>query len=283
MLRRFATIFAFILVACPAYSQDDTSFNDFEASEELEELTLLLSNEDIDSDALNAARLRANSIESRAASCASESRDAGVRLEEQFDPLREIEVEGAATESRPQRQYQEIRDALDEAAARQSMCEGLVQEAQDLAVKISARQNQLSQQILSHRTESALALIDGLPERAVEWPAKIRAQFQVSLVEGLTPLRLLWYLIIGGFLAAVVGILLRRRFTTWYQAQGGDDAPPQMKHLFPRPIAEYAPLWLEGAMLFTILQFAIPDSSGDTHGHPRRVRNFRVRTQLRLD
>lgn len=263
MFRHLATLLALFLVAVPAYSQDETSFNDRDADEELTELSLLLSNHDLDGEALNTARLRASAIENGAAACAKESSEASTRLEEQFDPLREIVVEVGNAQSGPQKQRREIRDALDEAVARQSLCDGLVQEAQDLADKISARQNQLSQQILSHRTDSALTLIDGLPERAADWPTKLRAQFQVTLVDGLTPLRLMWYLIIGGFLAAIAGLLLRRRFTSWYQAAGGDDAAPQMKHLFPKPIAEFAPLWLEGAVLFVILLFAIPDSSSE--------------------
>ena len=257
-LPRVATaLLALLLFAQPGYPQEGPTFDDFDAVEELQVISQLLSNDDIDSTALNAARLRTAAIENDAAACVQENSAARIRLEERFEPLREIDQE-ASKASRDQRDA--IRNSLDAAITRQSQCQGLVQEAQDIAARISERQNQLSQQVLTHRTGSVLTLIDGLPDRAHEWPATLREQFVLPLADGLTPLRLLWYLIAGGLLAAFVGLYARRRFANWYQAAGGEDAPAQMKHLFPKPLAEFAPLWLEGLVLLGILLLAIPDA-----------------------
>ena len=259
--RLIASLLTLLLFSFPAYSQDKKTLDDIDAKDELQELSLLLANDDVDADALNTARLRTSEIENEAAACAQENSEASARLEEQFEPLREIDLDDALKETVDRSDA--IREALDEAATRQSQCEGLVQEAQDLAVRISDRQNQLSQQILSHRTKSVLSLIDGLPERARAWPDKIREQFDLTLADGLTPLKLLWYLAAGGIVAAFFGLFLRRQFANWYRAAGGDDAPARMKYLLPKPLAEFAPLWLEGAALFAILMFAIPGASSD--------------------
>ena len=259
--RLIASLLTLLLFSVPAYSQDRKSLDDIDAKDELQELSLLLANDDVDAEALNTARLRTSEIENEAAACAKENSEASARLEEQFEPLREIDLDDALKETVDRSDA--IREALDEAATRQSQCEGLVQEAQDLAVRISDRQNQLSQQILSHRTKSVLSLIDGLPERARAWPAKIREQFDLTLADGLTPLKLLWYLTAGGIVAAFFGLFLRRQFANWYRAAGGDDAPARMKYLLPKPLAEFAPLWLEGAALFAILMIAIPAASSD--------------------
>jgi len=85
-----------------------------------------------------------------------------------------------------------------------------------------------------------------------------------SIEDGLSTTRLLWYLSIAGLLAAIAGVVIRQRFLSWYEAAGGDNAPVQMKYLFPKPLAEFAPLWLEGAALFAVLSFAITDASNSS-------------------
>ena len=76
--------------------------------------------------------------------------------------------------------------------------------------------------------------------------------------------RLLWLLSITGLLAAIAGVVIRQRFSNWYDTAGGDSAAAQMKYLFPKPLAEFAPLWLEGAALFAVLSLAIADASSNT-------------------
>lgn len=254
-----ATLLCLLLVTLPTFAQDQPSFNDIDAADELQDISSLLANEEVDATALNNARSRINKIESAATACAEENSVARTRLEERFEPLREIVPEDASSESLVQRQS--IGTALDEAIARQARCEGLVDEARALASRISTRQNELSQQFLSARSSSVLVLAQELPDRIAEWPDQFRQQFELDLVDGVSTTRLLWYLIVGGFLAAIAGLVIRRRFSNWYEAAGGDDAPAQMKHLFPKPLADFAPLWLEGAALLAVLTYAITDAS----------------------
>lgn len=250
-----------LLLAFPALAQDENAFNDIEAGDDLQNMTSLLANDDIDAEALNDARSRANTIELAAIACADVNGTARIRLEERFEPLRNLDPADASTESLAQRQS--IRNLLDEAIARQARCDGLVDQARGMASKISTRQNELSQQFLSSRTDSVIALAKGLPGRIADWPTKFRENFDLQLVDGLTPIRLLWLLIIAGSIAAFTGLFIRKRFMIWYASAGGDEAPYKMKYLLPKPLAEFSPLWLEGAALFLILSIAIPDASSD--------------------
>ncbi len=256
-----AFLLSLLFLALPVIAQDQASFNDIEAADELQDHSSLLANEEVNAEALNAARARISIIESAAAACAEENSIARSRLEERFGPFREIVADQASAESLLQRQS--IANALDEAIARQARCEGLVDEARALSVRISDRQNEISQQFLSARSSSILALAQNLPQRVASWPAKLREQLELNLIEGISTTTLLWFLVIAGLLAAVAGLLIRNRFTGWYMAAGGDDAPPQMKYLFPKPLAEFAPLWLEGAVLYSVLTLTIAESSSD--------------------
>ncbi len=250
-----------LLVGVPVHAQDQPSFNDIEAADELQDISSLLANEEVDAEALNNARSRASRIESAAAECAQQEGATRTRLEERFEPLRDLVPEEASAESLVQRQS--ISNSLEEAVAGQARCEGLVDDAQALIAGISNRQNELSQQFLSARTGSVIVLTSQLPDRIAEWRQQLREQFTLNLVDGISTTMLLWLLIIAGILAALFGLFLRQQFKKWYEAAGGDDAPARMKYLFPKPLAEFAPLWLEGAVLFAVLNFAITDASPD--------------------
>ncbi len=249
-----------LLLSFSAHTQDEQAFNDIEAAVELQEFSLLIAAEDIDVDGLNSVRSRINEIQIDASACAEESSASRTRLEERFVPLTDLDPE-ASQEMMDQRR--EVRAALDEAIAQQARCEGMLDEAQVLLTDISDRQNELSQQFLSRKSLSVIDLIKNFPSRAVEWPSKVRESLTLDLVMGLKPFALFWILIFAGAIAAFAGVYARRKFAIWYEAGGGDDAPPQMKYLFPKPLAEFAPLWLEGAALLLVLMLTIPDASSD--------------------
>ncbi len=257
-----ATYFALLLIALPVLAQDGPSFKDIEAADELQDISSLLANEEVDAGALNAARTRTNTIINEASACAQEFSATRTRLEERFEPLREILLEEASAESLLQRQA--ISTSLDEAIARQARCDGLLDEAESLVSKISLRQNELSQQFLSARTGTVIDLAREAPLRLASWPSQFRSQFDLNLEDGMSRTRLLWLLSITGLLAAIAGVVIRQRFSNWYETAGGDSAAAQMKYLFPKPLAEFAPLWLEGAALFAVLSLAIADASSNT-------------------
>ena len=249
-----------LVLALPALAQEPPAFNDIESADELQDLSLLLANEEVDSAALNRARIRTRIIESTATASAVKHGATRARLEERFEPLREINAEEASAESVAQQQS--IGSSLEEAIARQARCEGIVDDARALLSRISNLQNTLAQQFLSARSDSVVVLMLNFPERVAEWPGRVHAQLELNLRDGVSTTRLLWYLIVSGLLAAFAGLLIRNQFLKWYEAAGGDSgAPAQMKYLFPKPVAEFAPLWLQGAALFGVLHYAIIDAS----------------------
>ena len=130
-----ATFFALLLFALPTLAQEPPSFNDIEAADALQGISSLLANEEVNAEALNEARSRTNRIANAASVCAQENSTTRARLEERFEPLREIVAEEASAESLIQRQS--ISTSLDEAIARQSQCEGLLDDARSLTSRIS--------------------------------------------------------------------------------------------------------------------------------------------------
>ncbi len=50
---KIAALFLLLLLALPAYSQDTPSFNDIDAADELQDISSLLANEEVDAGALN--------------------------------------------------------------------------------------------------------------------------------------------------------------------------------------------------------------------------------------
>ena len=256
---KFVRLFCLLILTLPAFAQDRPSFDDIDSADELQDLSSLLANEDVDSAALNSARVRARNIETAATACAAVNGATRARLEERFEPLREIVAAEASAESLAQRQS--IGSALEEAIARQARCEGFVDDTQALLEQITRLQNALSQQFLSTRSDSIVVLLLELPERFTQWSKRVQAELDLTLRDGVSTARLLWYLIFAGLFAAILGLLIRNQFSKWYEAAGGDGAPVQMKYLFPKPLAEFAPLWLQGAVLFAVLNYAIIDAT----------------------
>lgn len=250
---------ALLLSGLPALAQEDPGFNDTEATDELNDFAEYLELGEVDAEFLSNARSRASRIEQAATTCAAESLVVRTRLEERFEPLRDVDPETASPETLAQ--LQEVRAALDEAVARQTACEGIVDSAQSLVVAITERQNELAQQFLSSRAQSFLALLREFPQHMATWPGRARAALDVELTGGLSAGRLLWLLLAGAATAVFGGMMLRRRFADWYRAAGGDDMEPQMRYLFPKPLAEFAPLWLPGLTLLVILQLALVEPS----------------------
>jgi len=252
---------ASLLLALPAAAQESFDFDDIAAAAELEEIATLIQGEDVTNSILADARSRTARLETGATGCAADATAARTRLDARFEPLRDIDSELVGAEVWDQRQ--EIKTALDEAVARQARCTGIIDNARALGDRIISTQNTLSQQFLSSRTQTVIGLSKDLPQRVPEWPARIRGSFDLELVEGLAATQLLWLLIVVGAIAATVGLLLRHRFRTWYQGAGGSDAPPSLKFLIPKPVAEFAPLWLESAALLMVLKLTIVEPSSE--------------------
>ena len=263
-LRHSSQIFAALLILLapwPTQAQEQSSFDEIAAAAELLDIDESIDIEAVDEGFLATARSQAVKFGADAALCAETATEERVRLEDRFEPLKDIDAEVAGMQTMDQRQG--IRAALDEAIAKQSRCQGVQDEANRIVAKITDTQSKLSQQFLSSRSLSIVSLIREFPERAATWPATIGQSLALILKHNISPAELLWLLIIAGGLAAFVGLFARYRFNIWYAAAGGDAAPPRMKYLGPKPLAEFAPLWLEGAALLGVLLITIDGASID--------------------
>jgi len=259
ILFRCTGLVAFLLAAVPALSQDTTDFDPIVAQTELDEIGLRLNDEEVDSAYLNASRTRAVAINADAEGCVLAATAERTRLEARFEPLRDVDAEAAGSTWLEQRD--EILRSLDETIARQTRCGSVTDSGIQLIARITERQTTISQQFLSNRVATVVAEFRDLPVRIREMPARIRSSIDLQLVAGMTPLYLFWLLIGAGLLAAGLGIAIRHVFTRWFDAAGGMSAPPQMKYLFPKPLAQYSPLILEGLALVAVLLVAIDSAS----------------------
>jgi small-conductance mechanosensitive channel/uncharacterized protein YndB with AHSA1/START domain len=254
-------IICLLAAAGPSGAQEKPDFDEIEADDELTSIEAQVEADDIDASFLEDIRPRVVEIEAAASVCSSEATEARTRLEERFEPLKDVDPEIAGSEIMDQRA--DIRGELDEAISLQSRCQGVDDDATALLARISERQSALSQQFLSSRTFSVISLIKGFPERAASWPSQLRKSIDLPLVKGIDSGGLLWILIIAGVVAAFAGLVIRQRFSTWYNAAGGDSAAPQLIYLMPKPLAEFAPLWIEGAALVIVLMATVENASID--------------------
>jgi small-conductance mechanosensitive channel/uncharacterized protein YndB with AHSA1/START domain len=248
------------LLAERSVAQEQDAFDPIAVNTQLDEISEQLGAEEVATEFLTEARATVVAIDSAAAACRQESTEERERLEARFEPLEDI-TEDVAPAVFDQRI--EIRQLLDEAIDRQSRCGSVKDYTEALLARITETQNRLSQQFLSNRGKSVIVLLREFPDRASNWPARLRSSVDLDLVQGVTPAILLWVLVAAGFIGAGSGIWLRHRFSDWYAAAGGDDVEDQLKYLFPKPLADYAPLLLFGFALAVVLYIAIDNQPLD--------------------
>jgi len=251
-------LLALSLFATTTVAQDEADFDPALVSGQLGELRDRLAAESVDSQFLTTARATVAGLDAAAGRCQQETTTERERLQARFEPLDEVDADVAPAVFD---QRNEILRLLDEVKARQAQCNSIKDYSEELLERITARQNLLAQQYLSSRGKSVFALFSELPQRFESLPARIRSSIELTLNKGMTPFSLFWLLIVVGSIAAIVGLLLRQRFNRWFALAGGDDAEPQIKYLFPKPLAQYSPLLLEGMALFTVLMLSLSEPS----------------------
>jgi small-conductance mechanosensitive channel len=249
-----------IFISLPAPAQDERVFDPISIGAELDQLANQLEDEEVEPPFLAVARARVVAVDATADACQLEATTEFERLQARFEPLKEIDADVAPA---VMDQRNEIRQLLDDALARQTQCATVKDYAGVLLERITNKQTQLSQQFLSSRGPSLITMLREMPARVKTWPARIRQSVDLEIDEDFTPIQLFWLLIIAGSIAAGVGLFLRFRFNRWFAAGGGRDAEPQMKYLFPKPLAQYSPLLLEGIALVTVLFLTLQDASFD--------------------
>ncbi len=257
----FLFIAAFsLLFAALASGQEIDEFDPIAAGGELDDLSALLDTEPVDLGVLTTTRARAGQIAADASACAARWTDERTRLEERFAPLEDVtgDVAPSVFDQRTQ-----VLQLLEAARELETACAGVEAEATGLIDRVTEIQNRLSQQFLSYRADTIVSAVREFPQRVRTWPEQIRDANQLRLVGELEPLDLFWFLIGGGVIAAALGVFLRQRFNSWYAAAGGADAAPQMRYLFPKPLAGYSPSLLTGIAFIVVLYAAIESPSLD--------------------
>lgn len=260
--RRLNVLLATLLIALPGltHAQEPPAFQPAVASSAMNELGEQIDGDAVDADFLTAARARAVSINAAAAACYQQATDDRARLEARFEPLKDIDptVDAAVFDQRTS-----IQNELNAAIQRQTQCAAVRDDAEKLVDRITETQSLLSQRFLFARGESIFGALARLPTQFSEWRARASTALALEFEDGVTVNRLLWLLLAAGLIAAAAGLYLRYRFKLWYETAGGDDAEPQLRYLFPKPLAQYAPLMLEGAAFLLVLFLAVRNASFD--------------------
>ncbi|MGB5344938.1 MAG: mechanosensitive ion channel domain-containing protein [Woeseia sp.] len=243
-----------------AAQQAGTEFDPITAGAEIDRLTAQLDAETVDSEFLDTARARAVTVAASATTCNIEATGNRERLQARFAPLENIDatIEGTVFDQRTS-----ILNQLNAAIERQTRCAGLRDDASALVARITETQTRISQRFLFNRSDSVLGMARTLPERFASWPRNASNAIDLQLVDGVSVALLSWLLLGAGIVAAAAGLYLRHLFHQWYEAGGGSSAEPRLKFLFPKPLAQYAPLLLEGLALMLVLFFCIRNASFD--------------------
>ena len=258
----FGRVFlACIFLAPAALAQDAAGFDDIAAAAELDEIAATIQGEDISNETLADVRGATVRLETGGTTCVSEAAEHRQRLESRFEPLKELDSQIVGGDVWDQRQA--IKAELDAVIARQARCIGIVDRARELGNRITTTQNALSQMYLSSRSYTIIGI-------AREFPLAIRAGLDqigtvldLELAAELAPIELLWMLIFAAVVATSIGLFIRHRFAAWYEAAGGDAAPPALKFLVPKPVAEFAPLWSLGLGVLLALHVALAEPSDE--------------------
>jgi len=245
----------------PAVTQAADEYDPITATGAVADIRSQLTEPDISSKQLAELRGQAVSQQVLAEQCEQQATADRTRLDALYEPLKDI---GADAETEVFEQYLEISEHRGAAIAMQARCAAVVDQAQQLIVTITRLQTERSEAFLARRGQHIFAALRDLPSRLVASYASVQESFGVPLVKGVTPILLFWVLIAGGALAALSGVFIRLRFNKHYEAAGGDAGAPRFRFLFPKPLAEHAPLLLEGVVLAAILTAAIEGTSDST-------------------
>lgn len=249
-----------LALAAPASAQNDDTFDPISAGAVLDEIQTGISAAGVDAGYLDTARTDTIALQTLAATCEADATELRSRLEARYEPLKSIDGD---VDTSVFDQYLEIKKLLDDSIGRQTQCAAVRDTAQQLTGSIIGLQNAISQQFLSNKDETVIAAMRDLPGRIRAIPAKLRSSVTLELIEGVTPVLLFWLLVGGGALAALFGLFIRHRFHRRYSAAVGDDATPQFRWLLPKPLAQHAPLMLEGATLIIILMATMQHASAE--------------------
>ncbi|MEM7279250.1 MAG: mechanosensitive ion channel domain-containing protein [Pseudomonadota bacterium] len=237
-----------------AHAQSSEPFDPVSSTDELSNLREILANEQLGREQLSDLAARIELIATQAESCVASETVRLESLQAEFEILKNVtDFESSGQFST----YDEVRTRLNDSRIRLVGCNQLVTNAKSALQLTNDKRSEVSARYLGQRTDNAVTLIAGLPQRLAEWNSTLRASMQLELAPGLTRGALLALLITTGLLAGGAGLWVRRKFWTWFEKGNPAGAKHRLKYLIPKPPAEYAPLLLQGLALTGVLMLTV--------------------------
>ncbi|WP_405234700.1 mechanosensitive ion channel domain-containing protein [Lentisalinibacter salinarum] len=243
-----------------ALAQTGEAFSPPAALERLQYLAGRLEAGERDKELLREAQREAEALGERGRACVRKTSPEVERLTEQNKILEDVDptIDTALWDQRVR-----IRNELTNAQARLSTCREIVNQASDLSDLVADIQAEISAAFLWERRSTIIGLIRAIPQTVPDWPSRLRKTAELDLEPGVTEAGLLWLLLAAAVVSAAAGLFIRHRFMRWFQAVTEIDDTPRLKYLFPKPLANYAPLLLEGAALTSVLFLTIRGADFD--------------------
>jgi len=245
---------ALATAATGALAQTGEAFSPPAALERLQYLTGRLEAGERDKELLREAQREAEALGERGRACVRKTSPEVERLTEQNEILEDVDptIDTALWDQRVR-----IRNELTNAQARLSTCREIVNQASNLSGLVADIQAEISAAFLWERRSTIVGLVRAIPQTVPDWPSRLRKTAELDLEPGVTEAGLLWLLLAAAVVSATAGLFIRHRFMRWFQAVTEIDDTPRLKYLFPKPLANYAPLLLEGAALTSVLFLTI--------------------------
>ena len=245
---------ALATAATGALAQTGEAFSPPAALERLQYLTGRLEAGERDKELLREAQREAEALGERGRACVRKTSPEVERLTEQNEILEDVDptIDTALWDQRVR-----IRNELTNAQARLSTCREIVNQASNLSGLVADIQAEISAAFLWERRSTIVGLVRAIPQTVPDWPSRLRKTAELDLEPGVTEAGLLWLLLAAAVVSAAAGLFIRHRFMRWFQAVTEIDDTPRLKYLFPKPLANYAPLLLEGAALTSVLFLTI--------------------------
>lgn len=245
---------ALVTAGTGVLAQTGEAFSPPAALERLQYLAGRLEAGEREKELLREAQREAEALGERGRACVRKTSPEVERLTEQNTILEDVDptIDTALWDQRVR-----IRNELTNAQARLSTCREIVNQASDLSDLVAEIQAEISAAFLWERRSTIIGLIRAIPQTVPGWPSRLRKTTELDLEPGVTEAGLLWLLLAAAVVSAAAGLFIRHRFMRWFKAVTEIDDTPRLKYLFPKPLANYAPLLLEGAALTTVLFLTI--------------------------
>ncbi|MCJ7557380.1 MAG: mechanosensitive ion channel [Gammaproteobacteria bacterium] len=192
----------------------------------------------------------ANTAKRQAAECIASIRPLVIKLTEEQALLPALVPEEniALWEQRTQ-----INEQLSAAQARLSGCELLFARAESVISQGERLKSMVSSIRLSARQEPLWAFIGQIPRLVKAWPERLDQAIRVPRNDTYAETDIVPAMTVVLLLGIALGLLVRFRFYRWYNRTGAAEQPASLKFLLPKPLADYAPWLITGALCWIAL------------------------------